>query len=135
MKMRKAKIIQEGLRVRMIIETLDGSSETIEKALHEYQLIVSDQEAPEKFATDDKLIMGLKNELRFAKLRIDTQQDFIGIQKNRIDRLLQVVESGLSNKNPITIDFKPTISLSNTVHVNSDISFALSSINELKDSL
>jgi hypothetical protein len=124
----KVKIIQEGLRVRMVIETMDGSSETIEKALYEYQLIVSGQEAPEKFATGDKFIMELKNELRIAKLRIETQQDFIGIQNDRIDRLLQIVESGLSNKNPITIDFKPTISLSNTVQVNSDISFALSRI-------
>jgi hypothetical protein len=62
----KVRIEQEGLKVRLVIETLSGKSEIIEKALHEYELIVTGTEPPERFTQNDKLILDLKNELRIA---------------------------------------------------------------------
>lgn len=129
------KIEQNGLNVRMVIETEDGKSETIEKALHEYELIVTGAEPPEKFAKSDKLILELRNELRIAQFRLESQQDLIGMQNGRIDQLLNIVGSGLSQKNQVEIDFKPEISLTNSVTINQDIAAALSNLNELMEEL
>ncbi|PSW66334.1 hypothetical protein [Photobacterium leiognathi] len=129
------KIEQNGLNVRMVIETEDGKSETIEKALHEYELIISGAEPPEKFAKSDKLVLELRNELRIAQFRLESQQDLIGMQNGRIDQLLDIVGSGLSQKNQVAIDFKPEISLSSNITINQDIAAALSNLNELMEEL
>lgn len=129
------KIEQTGLNVRLVIETADGKSETIEKALHEYELIITGAEPPEKFSKNDKVILELKNEIRIAKYRIESQQDIIGVQNNRIDQLLSIVGNGLSQKNHVMVDFKPTITLSNNIIVNQHIAAALSCVNELMQEL
>ena len=129
------KIEQNGLKVRMVIETEDGHSETVEKALHEYELIVTGAEPPEKFAKSDKLILELRNELRIAQFRLESQQDLIGMQNNRIDQLLGIVGDGLSQKHQVAIDFKPEITLSSNVTINQDVASALGNINELMEGL
>jgi len=125
------KIEQHGLKVRMVIETENGKTETIEKALHEYELIITGVESPAKFSSNDKLIFELKNELRIAQFRLESQQDLIGMQNGRIDKLLNIVGDGLSQKHQIMVDFKPNITLSNNVIINQDIAGALSNLNEL----
>lgn len=129
------KIEQKGLTVRMIIETVDGKSEIIEKALHEYELIVTGAAPPERFAKSDKLILELKNELRIAQFRLESKQDIIGLQNERIEKLLNIVGDGLSQKNQISIDFKPEIILTNNVTINQEVSSALGSLNELLEVL
>lgn len=131
----KVRIEQQGLNVRLVIETASGQSEVVEKALHEYELIVTGNESPEKFANSDKLVFELKTELRIAQLRLDTQQDLIGMQNKRIDQLLNIVGEGLSNRTPVTIDFRPTISTTNNIQINSDVSTALGSLRELLESI
>ncbi|HEK0622948.1 TPA: hypothetical protein ACKRFJ_001951 [Proteus mirabilis] len=125
------KIEQKGLFVRLIIETIDGKSEVIEKALHEYELIITGNEPPEKFTKNDKLVIELKNELRIAKFRIESQQDLIGIQNNRIEQLFNIISNGLTQKNSVMVDFKPTITLTNSMQINKFVASAVSSINEL----
>ena len=127
----KVRIEQEGLKVRLIIETLSGKSEIVEKALHEYELIVTGTEPPEKFIQNGKLILELKTELRIAQVRLDSQRDLIALQKGEIDKLLNLVGMGLSSKQPITIDFKPNVSIQNTIQTNQDISSAIGAIEEL----
>ncbi|RED91328.1 hypothetical protein [Marinoscillum furvescens] len=131
----KVKIEQDGLHVRLIIEKEDGKSEIIEKALHEYELIVTGKETPEKFTQNDKLVLEIKNELRIAKYRIESQQDIINVQAGQIEKLMGIVGEGLANKNPILIDFRPNISSSSSITINKDISATLGTINELKESL
>lgn len=131
----KVRIEQDGLNVRLIIENKNGKSEVIEKALHEYELIITGEEPPEKFTDNDKLILELRNELRIAKYRLETQQDLIGMQNSRIDMLLNIVGDGLSNKQPITIDFKPVISNQTSITLNQDISSAIGTISELLSKL
>jgi hypothetical protein len=125
------KIEQHGLKVKMVIETEDGKTETIEKALHEYELIITGVESPAKFSQNEMLILELKNELRIAQFRLESQKDLIGMQNGRIDQLLNIVGEGLSQKNQVMVDFKPNISLSNSVVINQDIAAALSNVNEL----
>ncbi|HHG0424287.1 TPA: hypothetical protein ACPTCW_000874 [Yersinia enterocolitica] len=129
------KIEQKGLTVRLVIETADGKSEVIEKALHEYELIITGTEPPEKFSNNGKLILELRNELRIAKFRLESQQDLIGMQNNRIDQLLNIVGNGLSQKHQVMVDFKPTITLSNTIAINQNVAAALSCVTELMEEL
>jgi hypothetical protein len=128
----KVKIEQNGQIVRLIIETSDGEKEVIEKALEEYQLIVTGQKKPEEITRNQKLILELNSELRIAKYRIETQQDIIQVQRGQIENLFGIIGNGLINKTPINIDFKPVITLSNHTIINQDVSYALSDIDELK---
>ncbi|MGR5284912.1 hypothetical protein ACP3V5_06310 [Vibrio maritimus] len=131
----RVRIEQSGNSVRMVVEGEDGSLETIEKALHEYELIVTGEEKAERFVNNDITLIELKSELRMAKYRIETQQDLLGVQNTRIDKLLELVGSGLSQRNNISIDFKPEISLANTININQNISEVLSSVCELGNEL
>ncbi|EGR0068553.1 hypothetical protein DMJ26_23955 [Vibrio parahaemolyticus] len=129
------KIEQQGMNVRMTIHTEDGRSEVVEQALHEYELIVTGQEPPEKFSNNSELVLELKNELRIAQFRLESKQDIIGLQNTRIEQLMSIVGAGLANKSHVAVDFKPNIAISNTITVNQDIASALSTLNELKDEL
>jgi uncharacterized protein YggU (UPF0235/DUF167 family) len=124
-------IEQHGLNVRLTIETASGESEVVEKALHEFELIVSGKEEPEKFTSNDKLILEIRSEMRIAKSRVEFQQDLIGIKDKQIDRLMSIIGNGLSNPAPIAIDFRPTICNTSNIIVNRDISAALGNIAEL----
>lgn len=131
----KVRIEQEGLNVRLVIETESGQSETVEKALHEYELIVTGEEPPERFTQSDKLVLELRNELRIAQFRLESQQDLIGMQNKKIDKLMNIVGEGLSNKQPITIDFNPIITNQNSITLNQDVSAAIGNISELLSEL
>lgn len=132
----KVKIEQHGLSVRMIVETSDGDTEVIEKALHDYELVMSGKAQPETISNNDKVILDLKNELRITQFRLESQQDIIEVQNRRIDKLLSVIGDSLqaSVRRPISIEVNPTFSNSLTVN-NQNITGALSSIYELIDSL
>lgn len=132
------RIEQNGLNVRMIIETEDGRKDIVEKALHEYQLIVSGAEPFSKFSNNDKLNLELRSELRIAKARLEDKQDLIGFQSNKleeqklqIDKLINMIGNGLSQPNNLTIDFKPNISQTNEVVINQNISAAIGNLSEL----
>lgn len=124
-------IEQNGLNVRMIIETPNGESEIIEKALHEFELIVSEKVAPEKFTNNDRVILELRNEIRMFKARVEFSQDVLGIKDKQINQLLELVSQGLAKPAPIVIDFKPIINNSNSIQVNKDLALALGAIEEL----
>lgn len=128
-------IEQHGLNIRLTIETPDGNSEIVEKALQEYELIVSGQEAPEKFTSNDKVILELRNEIRMFKARIEFKQDVIGIKDKQIDQLLSLVGQGLAKPSPLVIDLKSTINNSNNIQFNQNISSALGGIAELVELL
>jgi HSP20 family molecular chaperone IbpA len=128
-------IEQHGLNVRLTIETPNGKSEVIERALHEYELIVSGKEAPEKFTDNDKVILEMRNEIRIFKARVEFSQDVLGIKDKQIDQLMNLVSQGLLKPSPIVIDFKPTINNSNSLIINQNIASALGGISELVELL
>lgn len=137
------RIEQVGLKVRMVVESENGDSEIIEKALHEYEQIMTGKENATKFTQNEKLILDLRNEVRVAKFRIESQQDFIALQneklrgsESRIDTLLLLVGEGLK-KQPqhISVQVNPCIQNNMSVTVTSDISLSLGCLEELTDLL
>ncbi len=80
----KVKIEQDGLKVTLIIEKEDGDLERIEKALNEYELIVSRQYPPEKFIDDQALLIEMGGRLRDAENQITMQRQLIQFQNAQI---------------------------------------------------
>jgi hypothetical protein len=133
----KVKIEQHGLSVRMIVETSDGDTEVVEKALHDYELVMSGKVLPETISQNDKVVLDLKNELRITQFRLESQHDIIEVQNRRIDKLLTVIGNSLeaSVRRPINIEVSPSFQNSQIMNVNQDISVALSGVYDLIDSV
>lgn len=127
------RIEQSGLKVRLIIESEDGKQDIVEKALQEYELIITGKTPPETYSPNDKVLLEIKNELRIAQVRVESQKDIIQLQNSRIDQLLGIVGDGLRNRpeHHVCIDFKPNIVNENTVNSCTDISFSLGLISEI----
>jgi hypothetical protein len=133
----KVRIEQEGLTVRMTVETTDGNVETIEKALRDYELVVTGRAKPEAITTNERVILDMQNELRIAQFRIESQRDIIDVQNRRLDKLMDVIAESLhaSQTRPIAIQVNPTFHNSNSLLVNPDVSAALNAVYELLESL
>ncbi len=133
----KVRIEQIGLRVRMVVETTDGNAEVVEKALQDYELVISGRAAPEAITNNDKVILDLRNELRMAQFRLESQRDIIDVQNRRIDKLMDSIGASLlaSHSRPLSIQVNPSFHNSNTVTTNPDITQALNDIYELIDTL
>lgn len=133
----KVRIEQHGMSVRLTVETEDGNVEVVEKALKDYELIVSGKMQPEMITTNEKVVLDLKNELRITQFRLESQRDIIDVQNRRIDKLMDAIGLSLQSaaSRPIAIQVNPSFHNTNTVAVNPDISEALSSVSELLDAL
>lgn len=110
----KIRIEQDGSNVRMVIEAEDGSREIIEKALEEYELVVTGQIPPESIFDDRAKILELKNELRIAESRIESQRDLIEYQREDMRELKQLFSSSItsSGASPINLTVAPNINVS-----------------------
>lgn len=105
------RIEQEGLRVRLIIESPNGDRDVIEKALQEYELVVSGEAAPEQFFESKAKVLELKNELRIFQVRVESQRDLISLQGEEIQNLRQIIGHSLTNRPPIHVEVSPRISV------------------------
>jgi hypothetical protein len=136
----RVRIEQEGLCVRLIIESENGDKEIIEKALEEYESVVRGEISPEKFLDSKIKIIELRQELRIAEIRIAHQQDVIQFHREQVLSLTQLIGHSLSQPPPnITIDISPTISTHAEIINTIDIPLAgifdsLSTISELSAS-
>lgn len=90
------KIEQHDLTVRMIIETEDGSTETLEKALHEYELVLKGQKSAENFYLSPVKALELKNQLNIFKFQVESQREIIALQNGRILSLEAIVDKALA---------------------------------------
>lgn len=110
------KIEQHDLTVRMIIETEDGNIETLEKALHEYELVLKGQKSAEEFYLSPIKALELKNQLNIFKFQVDSQKEIIALQRGQILSLEDIVDKALApiTHPPVTIINQ----LNNTQSVN-----------------
>ncbi|WP_423203934.1 hypothetical protein PGC34_19015 [Pseudomonas kribbensis] len=126
----KIKIEQDGLTVRMIVEAEDGSRDIIEKALAEYELVVTGQKPPEFLFEDRSKVLELKNELRIAQARIDSQKDLLEYQKEDIKDLKRLFGMALSSsvKPEINLTVSPRIAISSSQSFTQNISYQLEDV-------
>jgi uncharacterized protein YjbI with pentapeptide repeats len=103
----KIKIEQDGLKVKMVIDPIDGGDrEIIEKTLGDYGLVITGQMAPEEFTDDRLLLIELKSELRMAQVRIETQKELLNDKSAQIDKLLSLVGQAVQSKSDVTVNIK-----------------------------
>ena len=133
----KVRIEQHGMSVRLTVETEDGNVEVVDKALKDYELIVSGKAQPETITTNERALLDLKNELRIAQFRLESQRDIIDVQNRQIDKMMDAIGFSIqaAASRPIEIQVNPSFHNSNTVSLNPDITEALASVTELLQAL
>jgi hypothetical protein len=104
----KVKIEQEGLILRMIIDTPNGQKEEIEKALDDYGKVVTGKLQPEDLLDDPFEVMALKNKLEIAELELRQTRKLLNFTRNnsqgriesleiQVDKLHSIIEKGLQS--------------------------------------
>ncbi len=120
----KVRIEQDGLLLRMIIDTPEGQTETIEQTFNDYVMVISRQLPPESLLTDPFEVIALKNKLEIAELELRQTKQLMAIvgdkDRERIDslemRLSQLIEKSFSK------DISPVINNHLTVNANDHLS-------------
>lgn len=79
------QIAQEGMLVRMTIETDDGVREIVEQTLEEYALVISGKRQPAGFLDDAISLMRLENKFDVVKMELQAER--------RANRLLEMYGS------------------------------------------
>jgi len=137
------RIEQDGLRVRMIIEPLNGRVEVFERALDEYGLLLTGRITAEQFTDDPFLAMNLKNELRLAQTRIESQKELLQYQEkhlnnrdHQIDNLLKMLGQSLHTSQPNNFNISVAPTISNSIEGNiTGYNFIGNICNDLNDLL
>jgi hypothetical protein len=133
----KVTIEQDGMTVRLIIHSENGNRETIEKVLHEYQMVVQGSLPPEEFFHSGLKVIELKSEIRIAHARLETQKDFIEHQRLEIGKLNELVVLALQRPTgpAPAINFQPVITLSShhttTFHLQETLQSANADVQDL----
>jgi hypothetical protein len=135
----KIRIEQDDLKVKMIVEPIEGDPEIFEKALNEYGLVVTGKLTPEEYTDNRDLILELKTELRLAQVRIEAQKDILEYQKSDIKVLRQIIDNAVRHPIPISIKSIATSHLESEISVDIEIAnqipLILGGLNELKEQL
>lgn len=127
----KIKIEQEENLVRLIVES-NGKLDVIERALEEYQLIVTGKKKPEDMTDNQLLVLKLQNKLDLAMAEVRANERIMRVQSGQIDRLMEMVGIALVNKNSVSIDFKPNLVLSNTNIFENNVSVIQNDLQQIK---
>ncbi|QIO04829.1 hypothetical protein [Acinetobacter shaoyimingii] len=119
------KIEQQDFTVRMIVESENGDKEIIEKALHEYELLISGQTSIEDFYPTAIQTLELKNQIRMLNFQLESQKEIIALKNGEILNLRALAYQALSQPQPnitvinqlhneqnINIDYKAEINQS-----------------------
>jgi len=75
----KVRIEQEGLKVRLHIETAAGDKEIIEKTLQEYAVVIAEQAPPESLLDGKLQIAALQQKLELANMEIRYNQQLLAL--------------------------------------------------------
>ncbi|MDM8552421.1 pentapeptide repeat-containing protein [Desulfobacterales bacterium HSG2] len=102
----KVRIEQDGLKVTMTVDPVEGDREVIEKELDEYGLVITGKMTPEEYVDNDPLLLiELKSELRSAYNKLETQKEIIQYQNREIkkqdihiDKLLSLIGLGIQSQ-------------------------------------
>ncbi|WP_017454002.1 hypothetical protein [Herbaspirillum rubrisubalbicans] len=129
----RVRIEQDGLCVRLIVESDNGNREVIERALQEYEMVVRGDASPDSLFESKAKVVELQTELRIAQVRVDTQRDIISLQGEEIKTLRQLIGHSLSQSTPIAVNVSPTICLSNSVQVHHEVPALASHFQRLSD--
>ncbi|KXO85674.1 hypothetical protein AYK86_05625 [Acinetobacter venetianus] len=126
------KIEQHDLTVRMVIQSENGNIETIEKALHEYELVLKGEINADEFYLSPIKALELKTQLRMFELQVESQKDFIALQNGIIIDLKQLASQALA-KPPVTIINQLQNTQTTTINTKNEFTKSNNDLEELID--
>lgn len=108
----RVNILQNGNKVTLRIETLDGDVEKIERTLEEYGLVVTGKMAVETFTEDRELIRDLKTRLEVASLELRLRREMyledrkhyearVNSLEDQVTELRQLISVGLTHSSTL----------------------------------
>lgn len=137
------KIEQHENMVRMIVESENGDKDIIEKALYEYELVMSGKMPLEEFYQEQAQVLELKQHIRILEVQLENQRDLLRWQdrsyqetQNRILDLQEVVR-GLLNQNKAPITVNNYLTNQQTVNINhkNELNHSYDLLDELIDAV
>jgi hypothetical protein len=135
----KVSLDQEDLKVTMTVEPLGGDPEIIEMALDEYGLVIRGKMAIEDFTDDQFLLIGLREELRAAYNKIETQRELLKLKDAHIDEFKRLLTDSIKRPNKIYIYSRASARASSEQKFHMKFSPLISvihgSLNELEEQL
>jgi Leucine-rich repeat (LRR) protein len=117
----KVKIEQDGLLLRMIIDTPEGTTETIEQTFNDYVMVISRQLPPESLLTDPFEVMALKNKLEIAELELRQAKELFAIVSDKdrqrinslemkVDQLFSIIGQSFQKDHHTTVNITQELS-------------------------
>lgn len=88
----KVRIEQQGLIVRMIIETTEGEKEEIEQTLENYGLLLRGERQIDTFFNNPMHALELKQQLRIAYLQIESQKEMLHLSSKQYGDRIESLE-------------------------------------------
>lgn len=113
----RVSIEQDGLTVKMVIVTPEGQKEVIESILNEYGNVITGKADIGEFTDDKFLSIELRNELRIAQVRVESQKELIAYQNASIKSLNDILEKAIASK-PSSIEVHVPITCTTQLDVN-----------------
>ena len=95
----KVKIEQEGLLLRMIIDTPEGTTETIEQTCNDYFMVICRQLPPESLLTDPFEVMALKNKLQITEMELRISRENFAAFKDDSRQRIESLEMQVNQFN------------------------------------
>ncbi|MFT6255559.1 MAG: hypothetical protein ACJAT8_000064 [Cellvibrionaceae bacterium] len=109
----KVKIEQDGLKVRMTVDTPDGSQDIVEKALTNYTLVIAKEIPPESLLEDKLQIHKLKMKLDIAEMEVRNTRDFMMITDSTYKERVGSLEQEIAF---MRVSIKDQMQLTHTAH-------------------
>jgi hypothetical protein len=106
------RIEQEGLTIRMVIQTSEGHRETIEHTLQAYGLVIAGKMLPEELLSDPFHVLELKNKLELAQTELRMKHDLLQIADRQYqdqERRVLSLETEMANMRQLIGDSLQTV--------------------------
>lgn len=93
----KVRIEQDGLTVRMHIESATGDKEIIEKTLEEYGLVLAEEMPPEALFDSKLQILALEQKLELAKVEVRHTQQLLALAESSYSERIRDLQDAVQH--------------------------------------
>lgn len=130
------KIEQHENMVRMIVESENGDKDIIEKALYEYELVMSGQTSVEDFYQDPIQTLELRNQIRMMQFQVESQREIVALKNGHIQTLQDLLRQALKQPQaPITVNSYLTNQQTVNVNHKNELNHSYDLLDELIDAV
>ncbi|WP_299869707.1 ClpX C4-type zinc finger protein [uncultured Roseobacter sp.] len=126
----KVKIVQNGLEVTLVVETIDGNIDRISAELDAYGGVISGATAPEEYMLDRVSAMQLQNKLDLSSMELRMTRDMLDLSRSESESRIASLEEQVSGLHTLLAS---SLRLSSSMHSSVKDAFRMSQhYNELQ---